>query len=661
MSIKKYIFAILFFLCSAANGYGADWCVQVSTFRNLEGSRQDFKKIKHYEDARIEKTGGLYSLRIGYFNTDDKANEALTAIREVFPNAFIRKCTRDRSRVIESAKPQKPKQAEKSAKPPLPAEGESAKPSQSPAPASAEKRPNAASSPPTLPPAFNQVTPNAPPKAASSPLPPASTAPLASKPLLPATPSLPASAPPPEQAVQVAASGDSDPKKLFDEAEKHRSSGNYTLAIDFYKKIPQLSAHDGELAGRASYRAALCYDIIGEKKMSEAAYAGAVEKWPGLDMAPAAILYAGGTKAYDNRRYGDALKIFSAHQTLYPDDSRRAEYMMACTLMQQGRMNAALLLFNGIIERYPDSSEATESIVALGHIGLMSPKVRATMFMKGYEWTRDPISAYDAAIKRQTDPAAAERISYIKGCALMVLGRYEEAQRALFKCLKTYPLSYKIKVYQATVGLNLLPLCRILYEREDYAGVVSAYFHAAGNQVPLPVDAATVIIIGRSLNRMGLNEDASNFLKAARIKSFGKDAEEIGKAVDELGKASGVVRHCDDILKEYREKQAGGNALTVGLAVRAADCLYTAKQYGDCLPIYQWALGNPMAMEEKRWVLLRTGKACQKTGNPDGARKAFGELKATGADEFWSKLTDFTVEDVKWTEKYNQLTKRKYN
>ncbi|MDD5168476.1 MAG: tetratricopeptide repeat protein, partial [Syntrophales bacterium] len=557
-------------------------------------------------------------------------------VKDQFPKAFVRKCANDPSRIMESSETVKTK-------------GKTA-------PAKRLKPKEEPSGPST----FGHTVTNIMPSAPSPTIPGKPVAPTVSTPPAPVpapSPSTTSTAPAPS--AMQSAQDLSEPQKIFEEAERQRGTGNYTQAIDLYKKVVQLSLSDGDLAGRAFYRTALCYDVIGEKKVSENGYAQAIEKWPGLDVAPAQILMDGGMKAYNSGKYDASLKIFSLYMTAYPENRKRAEYLIACTLMQLGRYNAAMLLFGRIIEQYPNSSEAMESIAAFGNIGMIVPKVRATMFIKGYEWYRDPIHAYDTALSMKPDSASAERLLYRKGCALMTLGRVEEAHRTLVNILKSYASSPLVDVYKAAIKLNIPKLFSVYYEREDYAGVVGSYFQATGYNVPMPADASTAIIIGRSLKRMGLNEDASNFLKAARIKASGKDIEEIAKVIEELGLSEAVAKSCDDTLKEYRELQTGGRAISASLAVRAADCLYQARQYGDSIPIYKWVLGFPLNIEEKRWVLLRTGQASLKTGNADGAKKAFDELKAVGADEFWAKLAEFAYEDGRWTENYRQNVKKK--
>lgn len=671
MKINKiYGIAFIIFLVSVVGGHGADWCIQVSTFRNLDGIRQDFEKLKSLHDARIENIEGIYSLRVGYYSTEGQAKGGLRTIRQQFPNAYVRKCAHEPDRVVESTPSSKAKKkagaVEKRAKASrtaAPASGETSAPAKAPLPASVQKKspvlppPVKVSPPPETAPAPPPARASLPPKIVSAPAPQAA-APSGAVPS-PATPAAVADQP---QAPQTPPPVDSaEAQQLFGEGERLRIGGHYAQAIEMYKKIIQSAPTGGELPGKATYRIALCHDTIGEKKLAEAEYMQAMDKWPGLDIAPAPLLFAGGMKAYQEGKYEGALKIFTVHITAYPDDARRTEYMTACALMQMGRYNAAMYLFDRIIEMYPDSSEATESIVAFGNIGLLVPKVRATMFTNGYEWYRDPLHAYDTALTRQLKQPTwtSEHILYAKGYALMVRGRHEDAQRTLIKVIKNHLSSPRTKTYKATAGANAISLFKYYYDREDYAGVVSTYFTATGNGNPLPADAANAIMIGKSLERMGFFEDASNFLKAARIKATGNDEEQIGRAIEDLKKSAGSGKVCDEILKEYRDLQSAGQAVPPSLAVRAADCLFMAGQYEDCLPLYTWALGNSLPVSEKRWSLLRKGQASLKLGNADNARKTFDELKAIAADEFWSKLADFAYEDGKWTQRFNQGMKKK--
>ena len=653
--------------------YGTEWCVQVSTYRNLEGIKGDFQKIKGHHGARIEKINEVYSLRTGFYGSEAQAKAALKSLKGEFPKAFVRTCADMPERIIESSQPPKAKRSVK---------GKDREPSSKPKEKTSTKEPASkqekqiAAKPKDDAKKKSQPAAKEPPPAAKEPPPAApfvhtmkpaevpSAAPP--RPPIPAEAAPRAAAPPPEKpAADVAAtpspSAPEDARQLFAEADKQRGLGRYLQALDLYKKAAEKSAPDSDLAGRAAYRAAFCRDATGERRMAEAEYAQAIEKWPGLDNAPEHVLFNEGMKAYKEGRYDKALKIFAAYGTGYPNKTCQADFMMACALMRMERYRTAMMLFDRVIGQYPHSSEAVESMVALGNIGLLAPKMRVGLSSVGYDCYMDPIGAYDRAIKlRSRDWTNIEHIVYAKGYALWKQGRHEEAHKALMQCVQSYRSSSQSPAYRSMTAQNIIPLLKMYYGREDYASVVGAYFQVTGQDVVLLPDVETSIMIGNSLHRMGLFEDAVNFLKAARIKLNGKDADEIGKVLDNLGTAApNNEKVCEAVLNEYREVQGSGKAPAPGLALRAADCLYQGKQYADCVPIYGWAVGQELSPDEKRWALLRMGQAHLRSGKEDEAKKALDQLKAFGADEFWMKLADFAYEDGKWTEKYKKVIKNR--
>jgi hypothetical protein len=93
MKYKKNIagFILLFLLSSISSGYGADWCVQISSSRNLKILKQDFHKIKNYKNARIEKINDFYCLRFGRYDSADQAKKALQSVKHKFPLALVKK------------------------------------------------------------------------------------------------------------------------------------------------------------------------------------------------------------------------------------------------------------------------------------------------------------------------------------------------------------------------------------------------------------------------------------------------------------------------------------------------------------------------------------------------------------------------------------------
>ena len=87
---KPFSIAVFILLFPMVSSHAADWCIQVSAFRNPDASRQDFGKLKNFQNARIEKNEGIHFLRVGRYSTEDGAKRGLKKIREQFPHAQTR-------------------------------------------------------------------------------------------------------------------------------------------------------------------------------------------------------------------------------------------------------------------------------------------------------------------------------------------------------------------------------------------------------------------------------------------------------------------------------------------------------------------------------------------------------------------------------------------
>jgi tetratricopeptide (TPR) repeat protein len=70
------------------NGY----CVQVLSSKKLAPMVKIYEKIKNYPYARLEKIGDYYSIRIGEERSLRKILPYLRKVRNLYPNAFARKC-----------------------------------------------------------------------------------------------------------------------------------------------------------------------------------------------------------------------------------------------------------------------------------------------------------------------------------------------------------------------------------------------------------------------------------------------------------------------------------------------------------------------------------------------------------------------------------------
>ena len=126
MKTKILLFFLCFWCLSAGGGHGAPdqpkqnsiYTVQVMSYRDTElgqgrSTAQQLEQ-KEFKDVRIEKIGDLYILRIGKYETAQQGQPALTAVRRLFPQSFLRSAYFLEERVVY------PAAADRTAKTPTP-------------------------------------------------------------------------------------------------------------------------------------------------------------------------------------------------------------------------------------------------------------------------------------------------------------------------------------------------------------------------------------------------------------------------------------------------------------------------------------------------------------------------------------------------------------
>ena len=95
------------------------YCIQVATRETLEDAAKLFKRIEGMPQARIEKRGRYFVLRVGASEEIDPLKDLLKKIRVYFPDAYIKKCAIDPRVVVSLPKPEEKKE-QKPQQPPKP-------------------------------------------------------------------------------------------------------------------------------------------------------------------------------------------------------------------------------------------------------------------------------------------------------------------------------------------------------------------------------------------------------------------------------------------------------------------------------------------------------------------------------------------------------------
>ncbi len=312
---------------------------------------------------------------------------------------------------------------------------------------------------------------------------------------------------------------------------------------------------------------------------------------------------------YHARRYEEALQQLTLFLSLYPTDNNAPSTMFSVAGIQIALKQplSALRIYSHIIEHYPNTPEAVESVIALADMGIASPGLKPRATITGAQWYLDPVSAYDMVLSKKPPSDIAERLLFQRIAALRLKSRYREAYDAGNQFLERYPQTKHL--YPLMAGLRS-DAERLIEERiaaGDDLTVVSIMTNARQKGVITNKDTDILIKSAGSYSRLGMTDEARLFLNASR--PF----------------AAGSAGKIDTALQELAQTERSSAAPS---------------------PIVE------------RWALYEKGRQEIKSSNLSAAKQTFAEVRGADQDEFWSKLTDFTLHDGIWTAKYKDYLKK---
>ncbi|RUM29886.1 MAG: hypothetical protein DSY32_02800, partial [Aquifex sp.] len=76
------------------------YCIQLSSSRKPDALINLYKFVEHLPNARVEKIEEYYTLRVGFFKEREKAQRLLPKVRNLFKDAFLRKCYNIPERIV---------------------------------------------------------------------------------------------------------------------------------------------------------------------------------------------------------------------------------------------------------------------------------------------------------------------------------------------------------------------------------------------------------------------------------------------------------------------------------------------------------------------------------------------------------------------------------
>jgi len=316
-----------------------------------------------------------------------------------------------------------------------------------------------------------------------------------------------------------------------------------------------------------------------------------------------------GVKHYNDRNYKSAISSLSQYVSLAPNNNQHASALLVIgkSFAEMDRTPAALRIFSRVMEQYPDRPEATLCIIAVADIGVANPAFRYPTGMKGAEYLKDPVLAYETVSAKNVPESMMEHIQYQKGLFLWKTGRYKESCDVHTAFLKTFPKTVHRKEVVGMLKSGIVTLINQYHGSGDHISAANLFFQAREKWIIGPDDNDTFLKSALSFAHLGLFTVSSNILKTIRIHEKNETSADIEKAAAEI--------------------QA--------IKISAAPSQLPA---------------------DSKWNLFQSGREYLRASNLPLAEQTLAQLKNTGGDVFWTKLTEYALEDNAWTQKYRGHT-----
>jgi tetratricopeptide (TPR) repeat protein len=244
----------------------------------------------------------------------------------------------------------------------------------------------------------------------------------------------------------------------------------------------------------------------------------------------------------------------------------------------------------------------------MADIGLAQPELKYPIGEVGAEFVLDPVMGYDAALAKSLPRSSEEYVYYQKGRALWKKGQYLEAYRLLSDLLKRVPQTpYRAEIVH-TLKTGALTLVHQYQQSGDHLSAANIFLQAKKAGAITAEDLPVLLKASVSLAYLGLYDEAVQLVTPLK-KAAPKTAQaEIDRTLAELEK------------------------------VRPSDVPQGSK-------------------DREKWELFESGRAYLHTNDLPQAEEALNQLKGDGGEPFWSKVSEYAIEEGKWSQKYRRDAK----
>jgi TolA-binding protein len=290
---------------------------------------------------------------------------------------------------------------------------------------------------------------------------------------------------------------------------------------EYVRKFPA-----GEYSKTAYFSLGDCYSQMHQEEIADKWYSDALNKWPELDSIPEDVLLNVGYHYFRSMKYSDALKIFFFYVNVFPEKESNKEVLFAIarSFIELDQIPLSLKIFSLLIEKFPNSREATESAIIMANLGVKRPKMRLPSYFQGMQNYQDPLKTYNDLLAGSPSGDYVEELLFQKGCLLYKNGRHKESFDTYALLLSRFPNGrYKGEVTK----YFMISTDRIVdenYVSGDYLAVSEIYFKSREHGLITGDHFKVAYSMGDSLRRIGLYDEAAEVFEKL-LKTSGSIAD----------------------------------------------------------------------------------------------------------------------------------------
>ncbi len=412
------------------------------------------------------------------------------------------------------------------------------------------------------------------------------------------------------------------PEAYYKIGDIYYQDGKYAQAAE--SLIRYLMKYRGKVNGKkAFYLIAHSFYKAKQSANAEIWFREAKQKWPDWTDIPKELVLDYGLHKTSLRRYDEALDAFSYYVNLYPNDEKIKEVSMllANAYREAGQFSPSLAVYSRIIDHYPDTKEAKESMLAMATLGVDQPGIKAFRFLNNIHYYKNPMDTYDTLIMKNAKGDIAEEAMLQKAAALVKKGEGRKAADIYLEYLNLHPESKR--VVDAAKGLKSASAQLIddYFAKKDYLAVAFVYFKSYGAVALQAEEHAQVNKIALSLKELGLMDDYLNILNQYLKVSVNESI--INKVSLDIAEGLIIQRKYDDarnMLNALAVKPSvQKSVLLTAIQKNLAEIAYGKQQYDQAVANYDAVVRSGQELPQPGRVYINYARSLHEQKKNDQA------------------------------------------